>query len=530
MQQATLLPRKPGTIEWPTIGLAIVIYVCFLALTYWHAVLPWFVLMPLAAYTVAWHSSLLHELVHGHPTRSRRINALIGSLPLLLWLPFDVYRSQHLKHHQDANLTDPLDDPESYYVTPASWARLPAWRRRLLTLRNTLVGRLTVGTLLVVAGFLRSQLAELRRDAPGVRRAWAKHFVGCALVIAWLVFSRPDATLAVLAADRMACHLADAGPLVPRAPGAAGRRAPNGDRRGWAADAALVPQQQSAPRAPCEAGAALVCAARGLSCGPPGLARQERRLCLSWRLCRDRPPLRLSCQGAAGPPVRRCRRPRSHERARCGLLTGLLRYPGRLPEGLASINAAGENKDMRQGLWMDYSGIFSKAIDQVRAEGRYRVFADLEREVGRFRARGVTGADGAREVTVWCSNDYLGMGQHPVVLEGAAQALGGTVPAPAAPATSPAPLPARAARGRARGPARQGGGAAVHLGLCRQRGGDLHHRQAAAGLPDLSDAQNHASMIAGIAPRAARSRIFRHNDLGHLEAAARGRAPARAPS
>ncbi len=187
MQQATLLPRKPGTIEWPTIGLAIVIYASFLALTYWHAVLPWFVLMPFAAYIVAWHSSLLHELVHGHPTRSRRINALIGSLPLLLWLPFDVYRSQHLKHHQDANLTDPLDDPESYYVTPATWRRLPAWRRRLLTLRNTLLGRLTVGSLLVVAGFLRSQLAELRRDAPGVRRAWAKHLAGCALVIAWLV-------------------------------------------------------------------------------------------------------------------------------------------------------------------------------------------------------------------------------------------------------------------------------------------------------------------------------------------------------
>jgi len=52
MQQATLLPRKPCTIEWPTIGLAIVIYAIFLALTYWHAVLPWFVLLPLAAYTV----------------------------------------------------------------------------------------------------------------------------------------------------------------------------------------------------------------------------------------------------------------------------------------------------------------------------------------------------------------------------------------------------------------------------------------------------------------------------------------------
>ncbi len=187
MPSATALARRPDTIEWPTVGLAIVIYASFLALTYWHAVLPWYVLMPLTAYVVAWHSSLLHELVHGHPTRSRRVNALIGGLPLMLWLPFDIYRSQHLKHHQDANLTDPLDDPESYYVTPATWQRLPAWRRRLLTMRNTLVGRLTIGSLLVVAGFLRSQLDELRQDRPGVRRAWAKHLAGCALVILWLV-------------------------------------------------------------------------------------------------------------------------------------------------------------------------------------------------------------------------------------------------------------------------------------------------------------------------------------------------------
>lgn len=181
------LARRPEAIEWPTVGLAIVIYASFLALTYWHAALPWYVLMPLAAYVVAWHGSLLHELVHGHPTRSRRVNALIGGLPLMLWLPFDIYRSQHLKHHQDANLTDPLDDPESYYVTPATWQRLPTWRRRVLTLRNTLVGRLTIGSLLVVAGFLRGQLDELRQDRPGVRRAWARHLAGCALVILWLV-------------------------------------------------------------------------------------------------------------------------------------------------------------------------------------------------------------------------------------------------------------------------------------------------------------------------------------------------------
>ncbi len=186
MHAATIPSRRPATIEWPTVGLAIAIYSSFFTLTWWHAVLPWYVLMPLGAYVVAWHSSLLHELVHGHPTRNRRINALIGSLPLILWLPFEIYRVQHLQHHQDANLTDPLSDPESYYVTPSRWRRLPEWRRRLSSLRNTLVGRLTIGSLLIVAEFFWTQLRALRNDEPGVRRAWCGHALGVAVLLAWL--------------------------------------------------------------------------------------------------------------------------------------------------------------------------------------------------------------------------------------------------------------------------------------------------------------------------------------------------------
>ncbi len=189
MGGATVPSRRPVTVEWPTIGLSVAIHGGFLALTWWHAALPWYVLMPLGAYLVAWHSSLLHELVHGHPTRDRRLNALVGGLPLLLWLPFDVYRAQHLQHHQDANLTDPLDDPESYYVTSTTWERLPGWRRRLLLLRNTLFGRLTIGTALVVGGFLVQQAKALVAGEPGLRRAWAKHLAGVAVLLGWLVLA-----------------------------------------------------------------------------------------------------------------------------------------------------------------------------------------------------------------------------------------------------------------------------------------------------------------------------------------------------
>ncbi len=77
---------------------------------------------PLTALLISLHSSLQHEIVHGHPTRWHRLNRLLGMVPLSLWLPYDRYRTLHRQHHVDARLTDPLDDPESFYWLPEQWA------------------------------------------------------------------------------------------------------------------------------------------------------------------------------------------------------------------------------------------------------------------------------------------------------------------------------------------------------------------------------------------------------------------------
>jgi fatty acid desaturase len=127
-------------IEWPTIGLAVFIYGGWALLTFFHAQLPTALAALLGAWLIAWHSSLQHELLHGHPTSCSHLNHAIGFIPLSLWLPYNVYRSSHLAHHRAETLTDPLNDLESYYWTPQSWTDIGPLGRHLVAVLTWIVG------------------------------------------------------------------------------------------------------------------------------------------------------------------------------------------------------------------------------------------------------------------------------------------------------------------------------------------------------------------------------------------------------
>jgi len=173
-------------IEWPTLGLTGVIFGGWFGLTWFHDALPAWLLYPLGALLIAWHSSLQHEFVHGHPTRWRRVNWALGFAPLSLWLPYERYRRVHLVHHIDARLTDPLDDPESRYWTAPAWQGVGPVRRFLVRCQATLLGRLILGPFWAIGGFLRDEGRRALRDRP-IRRIWALHLVGVAGVLAWVV-------------------------------------------------------------------------------------------------------------------------------------------------------------------------------------------------------------------------------------------------------------------------------------------------------------------------------------------------------
>lgn len=167
---------------------------------------------------------------------------------------------------------------------------------------------------------------------------------------------------------------------------------------------------------------------------------------------------------------------------------------------------------------MTYAHHFEAAVSRLKDERRYRVFADLERHVGRFPHATWHGPDGERDVVIWCSNDYLGMGHHPKVVEAMASTA--------------------RAMGAGAGGTRNISGTSHPIVQLERELADLHGKEAAlvftsgyisnqAGistiaklLPNcliLSDALNHNSMIEGVRQAACERQVFRHNDLAHLE-------------
>jgi fatty acid desaturase len=181
------LPPLKRHIEWPTAALAFVIYGSWLAATWFYRDLPWWTLTAIGAWIIAWQLNLQHETIHGHPTRNRAMNEAIGCWPLSLWLPYPIYRSTHLAHHRDQNLTDPLDDPESYYWADHQWGALGPLGRALVAAQSTLLGRMILGPAWIISRFLRFLARDFWRGKGKTRPIVARHLVECAAVLTWVI-------------------------------------------------------------------------------------------------------------------------------------------------------------------------------------------------------------------------------------------------------------------------------------------------------------------------------------------------------
>lgn len=195
--------KKSGSlaqIEWPTV---LLIAACYVA--WWIAlwVLPIWAGLPFAALAIALHTSLQHEVIHGHPFQNGWLNDFLIWPPLVLFIPFVRYKATHLAHHHDEVITDPFDDPESNYLDAGAWDRLPLPLRAILRFNNTVAGRLTLGPLIGTIAFV---LCEWRKRDAEVLRGWLVHLPAVLAVIA-VVNAAPMPFLAYLIATYAAMSI-----------------------------------------------------------------------------------------------------------------------------------------------------------------------------------------------------------------------------------------------------------------------------------------------------------------------------------
>lgn len=177
----------PG-IEWPTVILIVACYAVWAAAGF--LLWPDYPIAALAvlALTVALQSSLVHEVLHGHPTRNAQINEAFVFLPVGIVWPFRRFKTLHLRHHADERLTDPLDDPESYYRALWHHEELPGAMKALLRINNTMVGRFVLGPWLSIIGFFIDDAKLLKAGDRVVRQAWLMHLAGLAFVVPIVTF------------------------------------------------------------------------------------------------------------------------------------------------------------------------------------------------------------------------------------------------------------------------------------------------------------------------------------------------------
>lgn len=169
-------------VEWRTLGLVIFCTAAWLGIGMNWQVLGWYAALPLMGALAAFHTSLQHECIHGHPTSWPWLNELLVSIPLAVVFPFRRYRDLHLKHHNDLNLTDPYEDPESYFWPVESFNKMRGAVRLIFRINNTFAGRLLIGPWLTIIGFGRTELQRIILNEKGVRKAWTFHGLGLLLV------------------------------------------------------------------------------------------------------------------------------------------------------------------------------------------------------------------------------------------------------------------------------------------------------------------------------------------------------------
>jgi fatty acid desaturase len=168
--------------EWRTLAVVIAVYgLTVLTVVRYEVLTPWLA-VPTLAVLGAWHLSMQHEVLHGHPFKNQFLNDAIGGIPVTLWIPYLAFKKDHHEHHL-SDLTNPALDNESYYVSQEQWDKAGRIRRAAWTANRTILFRMFVWTIVSTITYVLSVLKRAVRNEKSDRLAVALHIIGVAFVV-----------------------------------------------------------------------------------------------------------------------------------------------------------------------------------------------------------------------------------------------------------------------------------------------------------------------------------------------------------
>lgn len=174
--------RLCNAYEIPTWFVVLGVYGAWFTLTYYFHAIPLLAMAVLAPLVIAWHGSLRHEATHHHPI-NRNVATVVGYPPLGLLDPFVLYREAHQRHHRNEHLTDPYEDPESYFFRAEDWEQKSAFMQKLWLFNQTFAGRMVIGPALIYGRYFAIEIKAMLRGDRGRMRIWGEHVLLVAAVM-----------------------------------------------------------------------------------------------------------------------------------------------------------------------------------------------------------------------------------------------------------------------------------------------------------------------------------------------------------
>ena len=168
--------------EWRTLLVVAAVYgLTVLTVVRYEVLTPWLAI-PMLAVLGAWHLSMQHEVLHGHPFKNQFLNDALGGVPVTLWIPYLAFKKDHHEHHK-SDLTNPALDNESYYVSQEQWDNAGPIRRAAWTANRTILFRMFVWTIVSTITYVLSVLKRAVRNEKSDRLAVTLHIIGVAFVV-----------------------------------------------------------------------------------------------------------------------------------------------------------------------------------------------------------------------------------------------------------------------------------------------------------------------------------------------------------